>query len=66
MHEVSDLIRQSFPDRSVLIWYNEAAPPISTGKDRFGIVHQYTIPQSLNYISVDIYHMNGREIFFVD
>lgn len=61
----SNAVRSSFPNRSILTWYNEAAGPISIGFDKFARFQNYSIPESLSIISVDIYHMDGKDTVFV-
>eukprot|EP00045_Choanoeca_perplexa_P004108 m.35534 g.35534 ORF g.35534 m.35534 type:complete len:276 (+) comp12400_c0_seq3:58-885(+) len=61
---VSNFLRERYTNAT--IWYNEAQPPVTTGKDRFGVVHNYSVPASLSWLSVDKYHEDGANKSWVE
>ena len=61
-----DLIRKSFSRGKAIIWYNEATPVLSDGISQCNRtaaqpMQPYTIPDGLDWFSIDMYHTNGPE-----
>jgi hypothetical protein len=55
---VANAVRASFP--TAILWYNEATPPLASNVDSCGHNNlNYSIPEALDIISTDIYHMDG-------
>eukprot|EP01065_Artemidia_motanka_P010769 TRINITY_DN15769_c0_g1_i1.p1 TRINITY_DN15769_c0_g1~~TRINITY_DN15769_c0_g1_i1.p1 ORF type:complete len:302 (+),score=98.73 TRINITY_DN15769_c0_g1_i1:56-961(+) len=64
---MSDTVRGTFPRGSAVIWYNEATGPLLSGVDICGKKHSdYRIPASLDWYSIDTYHMDGPVKGWVD
>eukprot|EP01062_Namystynia_karyoxenos_P023764 TRINITY_DN19209_c0_g1_i1.p1 TRINITY_DN19209_c0_g1~~TRINITY_DN19209_c0_g1_i1.p1 ORF type:complete len:311 (+),score=70.04 TRINITY_DN19209_c0_g1_i1:96-1028(+) len=69
LRTASDAVRASFPRGSGIIWYNEASGPASSGRTGHGCNQStvdFSIPASLDWFSVDIYHMDGIVQGWVD
>jgi hypothetical protein len=61
-----DLIRKSFPRGEAIIWYNEAIPVLTDGISQCNRtsahpMQPYTIPDGLDWFSIDMYHTDGPE-----
>ena len=66
MHIAANAIRKSFPDKSkVVIWTNEATPVLDSHKDHKGRPRHFTLPLSISWFSIDMYHRNGKDEKFV-
>ena len=63
--QCADTIRQDFPKGTAYIWYNEASAPVSSGMNSCDEKVNFSIPSSLDWFSVDIYHMDGKVIDWV-
>jgi hypothetical protein len=71
LEAAANAIRTSFPRGSAIIWYNEATHPVATrgqwladGCPRNG--GDFMIPADLDWFSVDLYHMDGLVVGWVD
>jgi hypothetical protein len=66
----ADAVRTSFPRGSAVIWYNEACffsgPRANWKNGANSNVSDYTIPASLDWFSIDQYHMDGPVDGWVD